>query len=52
MSKPNFWNGPGELKTPIVMATAKSVKPKMFHQNAERRPLALPDAPRAQPAAP
>src|SRR5215470_8244021 len=44
MSKPYRWNGPGDVKNPIVIATAKSSNPKAFHHSPARRPLAVPDA--------
>jgi hypothetical protein len=37
-------NGPGEVITPMVIATAKSARPKMFQRVAVLRPPAVPVA--------
>src|ERR1700745_4262649 len=37
-------NGPGEVIMPIVIATAKSARPKMFQRVAALRPSAVPAA--------
>src|SRR3984893_19478134 len=42
-SSANTWRGPGELRRPIAIATAKSVRPSRFHDMPALRPAGLPE---------